>query len=147
MWLAKLKRMMDELPEQYLQAKPGNPQALEFIPPGSKPVSRLTEEEKKLDGVCRQLWAAGNLEFKAHMALFGPDESKHPLEACQKHNEQTNVRDEEIQLISAILLRSLRERLGFESEYVVDGHDIYVLCPSDDITEVPGFKDWPEKES
>jgi len=166
MWLAKLKRMMDELPEKYLQVKPADPQILTLIPPGSKPVSQLTEEEKRLDGVFHQLLNSANLETEAHIALYGEDESKHPPEACRKYNDQMESRDEEMQIISAILRRSLRERLGFENEYIINNYDVYAI-PNieggniidvifhetgdepeipDDIG-VPGFRGWPNTES
>ena len=164
MWLAKLKRMMDELPEKYLQANPADPQALMMIPPGSKPVGRIIEEEKRLDGVCRQLWDMALLETDAHRALHGENTSKHPPEACRKHNEDMRNRDQELQIISAILLRSLKERLGFENEYVIDNDDIYAIpnlldglqILAQDLSEdqatpddmsIPGFRGWPETES
>lgn len=161
MWLAKLQRMIDELPEQYLQAGPGDPEAMMLIPPGSKPVSQLTEEEKRLNGVYNQLWDAAHLEFEAHVALYGEDESKHPPEACRKFAEQMRPRDEEAQLVSAILARSLKERLGFENEYIIDNYDVYAVSPNpitlmiQDIgdeeipydADIPGFNGWPDKES
>ena len=127
MWLAKLKRMMDELPEKYLQAGPSHPEELKLIPLGSKPVSRLNEEEKRLDGVCRQLWDAALLEADAHQALHGEDTSKHPPEVCLRHQAQMFHREEEMQMISAILVRSLSERLGFENDYAIAGHDVYAI--------------------
>ena len=163
MWLAKFKRMMDELPETYLQPKPADPRAFMMIPPGSKPVGRVTEEEKRLDAVFRQLWASAHLEYEAHMALYGADESKHPPEACRKHGEQMKPRDEEMQIISAILLRSLRERLGLENEYVIHNHDVYAVPilpdglqvlvqdfetdqPMPDDMDISGI-DWPETKN
>lgn len=164
MWLAKLKRMMDELPEQYLQARPGDPEELALILPGSEPVGQLTEEEKRLDGVCCQLWNAANLEAEAHKALHhsqGQDESQHPPEACLRHKAQMDHREEEIQMISAILMRSLIERLGSENDYVVAGHDVYAIPsvldevlkmlkqgirddePMPDDMGIPGFRGWP----
>lgn len=159
MWRDKLTRMMDELPEKYLQAGQSDPEELSLIPSGSKPVSQLTEEEKRLDGVYRQLWDMALLEADAHKALYGEDESKHPLEACRKHNQQMVIRDQEIQLVIGILMRSLKERLGLENEYVIDHHDIYVVSPDpitlmvQDIGDdepmpddmgIPGFRGWPE---
>ncbi len=164
MWLAKLKRMMDELPERYLQPEAGDPEELALIPPGSKPVSQLTEEEQRLDGVCRQLYDMAELEFDAHKALHGQDESTHPPGACLKHNAQMRLREEEMELVWGILMRSLNERLGFENDHVVDGHDVYaipsiltsgvvvrdirdVLEELPDDVDIPGFRGWPENES
>ena len=164
MWLAKIKRMMDELPEQYLQPKPVDPEAMMLIPPGSKPVSQLTEEEMRLNGVARQLNDTALLEHEAHIALYGQDESEHPLEACRKHNEQIRSRDEELEIVLDILIRSFKERLGFENEYIIDGYDIYVIAfltvevmePDTDTKDepasmdgvgIPGFRGWPKTES
>ena len=124
MWLAKLQRMMDELPEKYLQAGPSHPEELKLIPLGSKPVSQLNEEEKRLDGGCRQLWDMANLEAEAHDALHA---NQHPSEVCLRHQAQMFHREEEIQMISAILVRSLSERLGFENDYAIAGHDVYAI--------------------
>ena len=124
MWLAKLQRMMDELPEKYLQAGPSDPEELALIPLGSELVSRLTEEEKRLDGVCRQLWDMVQLEVEAHNTLH---ENQYPSEVCLRHNAQMCHREEEMQIISAILVRSLSERLGFENDYAIAGHDVYAI--------------------
>ena len=159
MWLAKLKRMLDELPEQYLQPVPVDSEAVILIPPGSKPVSRLTEEEKRLYGAYNQLCDAVCREAEAHRALYGQDDSKHPPEACHKFAEQMRPRDEEAQLVLAILARSLKERLGFENEYIIDNHDVYAVpyitialmggdtgndqsMPDD--MNIPGLSGWPE---
>ena len=159
MWLAKLQRMMDELPEKYLQAGPSDPEELALIPLGSELVSRLTEEEKRLDGVCRQLWDMVQLEVEAHNTLH---ESQHPSEVCLRHHAQMLHREEEMQIISAILVRALSERLGFENDYAIAGHDVYAIptildealramkqkpgnepeMPDD--MGIPGFRGWPE---
>lgn len=162
MWRDKLKRMMEELPEKYLKPKPIGSEAKMLIPPGSKPVSQLTEEEKRLDGVFRQLYDLAHLEYEAHNALYGEDENMHPEEACHKFNKQMQPRGEEMRLVSAILRRSLKERLGFENEYLTDNHDVYSVPPLEvqvvfhepgdepdipDEVDIPGFKGWPETES
>ena len=166
MWRAKLQRMMDELPEKYLQAGPSDPEELALIPPGSKQVSRLTEEEIRLDGVCRQLWDMAHLEAEAHRALHGQDESKHPPEACLRHSKQMFYKEEEIQMISDALMRSLHERLGFENDYAIIGHDVYAIPSAfdealkaietdteddpatlDDAVGIWGFRGWPKRES
>ncbi len=139
MWRAKLQRMMDELPEKYLQVDPESPNELMPLPPGSKPAGPLTDEEIRLDGVCRQLWEAAILEGEAHRALHGQDFRKHPPEACLKHNQGMVLREQEIQLVSGILLRSLGERLGFENGYAIKGHDVYTVPPVlDDGPEIFG---------
>lgn len=165
MWCAKLKKMMDELPERYLQPEPVSSGAMMLIPPGSKPVSQLMEEEKKLNGVYNQLWDAACREAEAHSTLYGEDESKHPPEACRKFAEQMRPREDEMQLVLDIFAMSLKERLGFENEYIIDNYDVYAIPALDETLEtllkqrtgddestfndmgIPGFRGWPEKES
>ena len=127
MWRAKLDRMMAELPEKYLQPRPANPEDFMQVPPGSKPVSQITEEERRLIGVYHQLIDVFRMEEEAHDVLHGQVEDGLSLEICKKHRAQALHREAELEIISLIFTRSLLERLGFENDYIVNGSDVYAV--------------------
>lgn len=152
MWLAKLKRMMDELPEQYLQPYLVNPEDFSLIPVGSKPVSQLTEEEKRLRGVVCQLNDSILREDEAHRALHDQGMAGHSQEACFNYQNKMMLKEKEVEVIAEIFYRSLEERLGYENFFIIDGYDIYavpykkVTCnqPMPDDFNIPEFNDWPK---
>lgn len=150
MWLAKLNRMMDELPGEYLQPLAANPEISELIPPGSQPVSRLTDEEKGLYGVYRQLGDFVKREDEAHIALHHQGDNQHSVDAsCAEHAVALEAKADEAGLIIAILMLSLKERLGGGRDYIFDGYDIYTISDQDvevvpEGLEIPDPDDWPE---
>ena len=140
--------MIAELPEKHLEPKPIDPQDKFILPPNSKPVSQITEEEKRLYGICRQLGDSFNQELEAYTSLR-INNKEHSPDVCQRFSEQMMIKEDELFLVSGILLRSIEERLGFEREYVIDNLDIYAV--SDNV--LPNLLDmilpdgFPTKES
>ena len=131
MWLAKLNRMMTELPDKYLVPQPFDALAVD----GAKLVGQLSEEEKRLLGVCYQLGAKMELEAEAHNALYGnPDHIM--TELCLRHKIQECLVQGDLSLICGILCKSIAERLSlFESDFLYDGFDIYAI-ELPDITDI-----------
>ena len=151
MWLAKLAKMMNELPEKYLEPQPLDPKDKVLLPPDSKPVGQTTEEEKRLYGVCRQLRDSLCLEDETHQALHEQG-MPHSPDVCQRFGEQVDLKKEELMLVMGILLRTLGEHFGFENDYMIDGYDIYTVTETmiavASQTDVPEFiGEWPERES
>lgn len=123
MWLAKLKRMMDEVPEKYLE-----PERIEGPRPDwVKLVGQLAADETRLLGVARQMEAKLQLEDDAHKALHGG--GSHPMnEACLKYHINQYLMEREIGAVVDVLFRSISERLSLpESEFAFDGADIYAF--------------------
>lgn len=125
MWLAKFQRMVDELPDKYLEPQPLEPQDKALLLPDSKPVGQLTEEEKRLYGVSLQLHDSLVLEEEAHQALR-QQETAHSPDVCDRVHKDMYRRQSEIMLVLGIVLMSLGERLGFD-DYMIDGYDIYAV--------------------
>lgn len=149
MWLAKLQRMIEELPDKYLEPKPLDPQDKALLSLDSKPIGQITEEEKRLYGVSRQLYDSLCLEAEANQALHEQG-TLHSSDVCRRFHEQMSLKEEELALVISIVLRSLGERLGFEDEYVIDGYDIYIVTKSmtEAQTDIPRLTgEWPERES
>lgn len=150
MWFDKIKRMMDELPEQYLQPKTVDPEIMKLILHDLKPVSQLTEEEKRLTGVGQQLADVIKREVEAYQVLHRNDDSEHSLEAWERFVDRILFIKDELKLVSDTFLISLRERLGIENYYVADGHDIYAILHNEQVaSEVPDIFDfdsipWPK---
>jgi len=149
MWLAKLERMMKELPEEYLEPEPIDPEDAALIPAGSEPISQLTEEEKRLNGVYRQIENLIILEEEAHEELHRQSHVTISPDVCQDHKMHMFLLEEEMVLVLSILMRSMEERLGFGSDYTIDGDDIYAIPSSlsDDTGPgpVPKFNPFPFK--
>ena len=149
MWLAKLARMMDELPEKYLEPLPLDPQDKAFLSPDAKPVGQITEEEKRLYGVSRQLHDSLRLEDEAHQSLHEQG-MLHLPDVCRRFNERAFLKEEECTLVMDILLRTMGERLGPENIYRINGYDIYMvtedmIAMQIDASDLMG--EWPERES
>lgn len=121
MWLTKLRRMLDELPSEYLEPEPrgGVP-----LPPDVKQVGKLNNDEKRLFGLVRQLDNRMTLEFEAYETLHS-DPTRSP-EDCLRLSINQHVRECELNCVYEILTLSIRERLNqHESEFYFDGDDIY----------------------
>lgn len=127
MWLAKLKRMMDEVPNKYLEPKRMEGSRPEWV----KLVGQLTADEARLLGVASQLEAKLQLEDDAHKALHGG--GSHSMnEACLKYHTNQLLMEREIGAVVDVLFRSISERLSLpESEFAFDGYDIYAFTNLD----------------
>lgn len=125
MWLAKLQRMMNELPEKYLKPYPCDMQSMAMLPPDARPVSQITEEEKRLYGVANQLMDKIDLDDNAHEDLSG---RRHKInESCLEHSIKQTIAEDEVSVVRSLLNRSVRERLGSEKDYLIDGYDVYAV--------------------
>ena len=128
MWLAKLKRMMDELPDKYLEPKPLEPEDKLLLSLNAKPIGQITEEEKRLYGVSRRLEDAMVLEEEAHQALHIENED-HSSELYERLYSDMERRRYELMTVVSVLLMSLGERLGHDNAYMIDGDDVYAISP------------------
>lgn len=119
----KLDRMMAEVSEKFLA-----PEKIDFtesLPPDLRLVGQLTEAEKRLLGVIRQLEDKLNLEDQAHDVLHS--DPQHDTSSCQIYNEKRLLADQFLSVCAAILLETLRGRLpGTENcMFLFDGDNVY----------------------
>lgn len=122
MFLTKLRRMMTELPQEFMEPvyKESPP------PPEAKLVGQLTEEERRLFGVLRQLQNKINLDDDAHQVLHNA--RNHNEEDCLNHQIRQYRCEFLLYCVNDILTLSLRERLSLpESMFDFDGNDIYAF--------------------
>ena len=120
MWLLKLKRMMDEVPQEFLE-----PRYFEgSLSPEKKLVGQLSDEEKRLLGVVYWLQRKMELEIEAHEILH--DDPNYPLEDCLKFSIGQYPCECEAHLVSRILVSSIQERLSLhQSDFFFHGYEIY----------------------
>ncbi|OGM96872.1 MAG: hypothetical protein A3J46_03810 [Candidatus Yanofskybacteria bacterium RIFCSPHIGHO2_02_FULL_41_11] len=120
MWLRKLKRMLDEVPREFLE-----PKYLEEPPPSDqKPLGQLNEEEKRLWGVVRWLENKINLEENAHQTLH--NYPNHNSKDCLNYTINRYLSGVNLDYVYGILVLSLKERLVLpECQFFIHGNDIY----------------------
>lgn len=118
-----LEKVMAEVPDVYLQ--PEEPR--EPLPSDAKLVGQLTDYEKRLLGVVRQMEEEMDCEDNAHEALHSSGNS-HEISDCEEYNVRTAIADAKYSTVLTLLLIELRERLGLpENMFAFDGENIYSL--------------------